>query len=364
MFRLLVFLGITLFGAVAPAWSELSHKVEKGETLFALSRKYGVSLKQIQEANPGLNPQNLKVGQTVRIPEPASPAKQAESPKPPGPAPVRPAAADNAGDVPKGAYRVQAGDTLSKIATKFGVTASQLRVWNDLPSDRIVLGRILRVAPPDAASAKGGNPAVAEADPAPVSAKQAEGDKKAARVAEPAKPVEARAEGQPKAPEYFFVSKVKSKIDGARVRKGRWKYIVVHHSGTRNGNLKIFDYYHRHRGMENGVAYHFVIGNGMDSGDGEIEVTNRWKKQLQGGHLASEELNEVALGICLVGDFNKTRPTRKQIAALVELIDYISRKTGPRPKFMVHREINPKPTDCPGKYFPAAAMHRLFDGRN
>lgn len=369
MFRLLVFLGIILFGAVTPAWSELSHKVAKGETLFALSRKYGVSLKQIQDANPGLNPQNLKVGQTIRIPEQASaaasPAKSAESPKPPaGPPPARPAAADDAGDVPKGAYRVQPGDTLSKIALKFGATPAQLRVWNDLPSDRIVLGRILRVAPPDAAPAKTTYPVVVKAAPVPVSAKQAGGDKKAVRVAEPVKPVEARPDDQPKAPEYFFVSKVKGQIDGARVRKGRWKYIVVHHSGTRNGNLKIFDYYHRHKGMENGVAYHFVIGNGVDSGDGEIEVTNRWKKQLQGGHLASDDLNEIALGICLVGDFNKTRPTRKQIAALVELIDYISRKTGPKPRFMVHREINPKPTDCPGKYFPAAAMHRLFDGRN
>jgi N-acetyl-anhydromuramyl-L-alanine amidase AmpD len=138
----------------------------------------------------------------------------------------------------------------------------------------------------------------------------------------------------------------------------------VHHSGTKNGNLKIFDYYHRHKGMVNGVAYHFVIGNGTDSGDGEIEVTNRWKQQLQGGHLASEQQNQIALGICLVGDFDRTRPTRKQIAALVELIEYLSQKTGPRPRVMVHREINVKPTDCPGRYFPAAALHRLFDGRN
>ena len=62
---------------------------------------------------------------------------------------------------------------------------------------------------------------------------------------------------------------VRAEIDRPGVRRGRWRYIVVHHSETREGNARAFDYYHRHvRGMENGLAYHFVIGNGTSSGDG------------------------------------------------------------------------------------------------
>ena len=72
--------------------------------------------------------------------------------------------------------------------------------------------------------------------------------------------------------------------------------------------------------MENGMAYHFVIGNGTDTGDGEIEVGDRWVKQLQGGHVKDDAINDIAIGICLVGDFTRTDPTPKQIDALVDLV--------------------------------------------
>src|SRR5438045_7677727 len=48
-----------------------------------------------------------------------------------------------------------------------------------------------------------------------------------------------------------------------RVEPGKWKYIVIHHSASPNASVKGMDYYHRvERHMENGLAYHFVIGNG------------------------------------------------------------------------------------------------------
>jgi LysM repeat protein len=161
----------------------------------------------------------------------------------------------------------------------------------------------------------------------------------------------------------FITGRTKMLIDSATPQRGRWRYIVFHHSGTPSGNAKIFDYFHRNvRHMENGLAYHFVIGNGHGSGDGEIEVGGRWLKQLQGGHLHSEALNQIALGVCFVGDFDKTRPSRKQIAAAIELTSYLRAKCGPPDLiFKAHREINPRPTECPGKLFPVAAFHKLFD---
>lgn len=152
----------------------------------------------------------------------------------------------------------------------------------------------------------------------------------------------------------------------APVIRGRWRYIVVHNSGTRQGNAKIFDYYHRHtRRMPNGLAYHFVIGNGTSSGDGEIEIGDRWRRQINGGHVHSDFLNSIALGICLVGDFNRDTPTKKQLAALDELIRYLRQRVG---KFeghvavvKAHKEINPVPTDCPGSRFPYHWLHGRFD---
>jgi tetratricopeptide (TPR) repeat protein len=45
-----------------------THKVEPGETLASISRKYGLKLDAVQSANPGLNPRRLRVGQTLNLP--------------------------------------------------------------------------------------------------------------------------------------------------------------------------------------------------------------------------------------------------------------------------------------------------------
>ena len=45
-----------------------THTVVSGETLAAIARKHGVSLGALQAANPGLNPKNLKAGQSVNLP--------------------------------------------------------------------------------------------------------------------------------------------------------------------------------------------------------------------------------------------------------------------------------------------------------
>jgi hypothetical protein len=163
----------------------------------------------------------------------------------------------------------------------------------------------------------------------------------------------------------YLTPAVRKAIDDARVARNRWKYIIVHNSGTRQGNARIFDYYHRHvRKMPNGLAYHFVIGNGTSSGNGQIEIGNRWDRQLSGGHVHSDYLNYISIGICLVGDFNRDLPTKAEYEALDELIRYLRRRVGKVDgKYSTvrgHREINPRPTDCPGNRFPLTWLHRSF----
>jgi len=215
-----------------------------------------------------------------------------------------------------------------------------LRKWNGLSADTIRPGDLLRIRAP-----------------APTATKTA-----ATTPSVPAKPAPA-APPKPSAPEWRFINPVRSQIEGPQDRLREWEYIVVHHSGTSGGNAKIFDYYHaEERGMENGMAYHFVIGNGTDSGDGQIEVGNRWRRQIQGGHLASETLNEIAIGICLVGDFSRSRLGPRQAASLIELVQYL-RKMMPeqRLKFRTHREINTRPTECPGRLFPTQALREILN---
>ena len=168
-------------------------------------------------------------------------------------------------------------------------------------------------------------------------------------------------------PRYRYLTRaVRAAIDRAPVKRGRWQYIVVHNSGTRQGNARIFANYHKNvRGMQNGLAYHFVIGNGTSSGNGEIEIGPRWTRQINGGHVASDYLNNIALGVCFVGDFNRDTPTSAQLGALEELIRYLRNRVGKSKGRVVivkaHREINPKPTDCPGDRFPYRWLHRRFN---
>ena len=154
-------------------------------------------------------------------------------------------------------------------------------------------------------------------------------------------------------------------IDQAKVKKGRWKYVIIHNSGTRQGNARIFATYHRRvRKMQNGLAYHFVIGNGRSSGNGQIEIGSRWTRQINGGHVASDYLNNIAIGICLVGDLNRDLPTKAQLAALDELITYLRGRVGKikgkQTTVLPHKKINPKPTDCPGDRFPYSWLRRRF----
>ncbi len=165
---------------------------------------------------------------------------------------------------------------------------------------------------------------------------------------------------------HYLTRSVIEAIRRAPVKRSRWQFIVVHNSGTRQGNARAFDYYHRHvRRMQNGLAYHFVIGNGTSTGNGQIEVGDRWRRQINGGHVHSDYLNNISLGICLVGDFNRDQPTRAQLDACEELIRYLRERCGKTERGAIpvkpHREMNPPrwPTDCPGDAFPYSWFRRF-----
>jgi len=342
-FLFLVVLGWAPLTAQTPA----THSVGAGETIYAIAKKYGTTTEAVLQANPGLNPARIHAGDKIRLPSSSSaPAKTVPPPTSSAtPAKVPPPSTSSptpnaSSPTPKTWVKVQKGDTLSKIARENGVKLEDLRKWNGLSADTIRPGDLLRIRAP-----------------APATTKTV-----AATPSAPPKPTPA-APKKPAAPEWRFINPVRSQIEGPKDRLRDWEYIVVHHSGTSGGNAKIFDYYHaEERGMENGMAYHFVIGNGTDSGDGQIEVGNRWRRQIQGGHLASETLNEIAIGICLVGDFSRSRLGPRQAASLIELVQYL-RKMMPeqRLKFRTHREINTRPTECPGRLFPTQALREILN---
>ncbi len=144
----------------------------------------------------------------------------------------------------------------------------------------------------------------------------------------------------------------------------RWTTIVIHHSATERGGAKTFDKYHRQKGWDE-LGYHFVIGNGTETADGLIEVGPRWNSQKHGAHCKTPDnyYNEHGIGICLVGDFSRTGPTRRQLDSLNRLVHFLSRRCGiPPQRITTHHSINGK-TDCPGRHFAVAPLRRISGSR-
>ncbi|MDF1702080.1 MAG: peptidoglycan recognition family protein [Planctomycetota bacterium] len=135
-----------------------------------------------------------------------------------------------------------------------------------------------------------------------------------------------------------------------------WKWIVIHHSDDRSGNMAKYDRIHREEnGWENGCGYHFVVGNGSLSGDGQIEIGPRWKAQLQGAHakVPGNRFNEKGIGICLVGDFDEggRRPTPAQMEELVRLIRWLQARYRVQDADL-RGHCDCCTTQCPGRFFP------------
>ena len=135
--------------------------------------------------------------------------------------------------------------------------------------------------------------------------------------------------------------------------KRQWNYIVLHHSADEVGSAEAFDRYHRRHNGWLGVGYNFVIGNGHGAPDGLVQVTFRWEKQIQGAHAGHDLYNQHGIGICMVGDFENGYPTRKQMEALVGLINFLQERCRiPTDQIVGHCHVRPGGTRCPGKHFP------------
>jgi hypothetical protein len=134
-----------------------------------------------------------------------------------------------------------------------------------------------------------------------------------------------------------------------------WKYIVLHHSATKAGSVESIHAQHAKRrdaqgNPWRGIGYHFVIGNGQGMPDGGIEPTFRWDEQDAGAHAGTRLHNEAGIGICLVGDFNKTPPTELQHTAVRRLVRMLQEQFAiPASHVLPHSQL--KPTKCPGRLF-------------
>jgi LysM repeat protein len=105
------------------------HVVQRGETLFRIAQRYGVSVQDLRRWNQ-LSTNQIRVGQRLRI---------------------RPPKAEETSAPDSGAFLVhvvQPGETLFRIAQRYGVRVQEIRSWNGLTDDRLRVGQQLRVRSP------------------------------------------------------------------------------------------------------------------------------------------------------------------------------------------------------------------------
>ena len=123
------------------------HVVRPGETLFRISQRYGVSVDALVAANQITDRTIIYSGQVLAIPGAGSPApsEQPESAPPPATAPTPPSTT--------GVHTVQAGETLSQIARRYGVSVASLASSNNLANPSLIYaGQQLQVAGASAAA--------------------------------------------------------------------------------------------------------------------------------------------------------------------------------------------------------------------
>ncbi len=155
------------------ATAEVRYSIRSGDSLASIASRHGVSVNDLRAWN-NIRGSTIRAGETLvirnqtvawaEVPVRAVPAAVT-------PAPVRaaaPAATPASAAAPAdGRYKIRPGDNLGAIAETFGVTAADLRQWNDMRGSRIVAGQYLVVRPPSSAPPAAAPVQTAAAAPTP-----------------------------------------------------------------------------------------------------------------------------------------------------------------------------------------------------
>lgn len=102
-----------------------THTVQAGENLYRIALRYGLTYQELAAANGIANPNAIQAGMVLTIPGC-------------GEAPT-----EEGGEV---LYTVQAGDTLFRIALRYGLTVEELAAYNGITNpDTIAVGQVIRI---------------------------------------------------------------------------------------------------------------------------------------------------------------------------------------------------------------------------
>lgn len=105
----------------------ITHRIQKGETLEIIAARYKVNTTTLKQYNKITDVRKLQIGQTIQVPLSKN------------------SVLANSDEKRVVTYQVKRGDSLSKIASDFGVSVDQLREWNNFEGNTIYPGRRIKV---------------------------------------------------------------------------------------------------------------------------------------------------------------------------------------------------------------------------
>lgn len=107
-----------------------TYTVKSGDSLWSIAQKYNTTVNELKSLN-NLTSNDLTIGQVLKVPT-GTTSNEANT------------------------YTVKSGDSLWSIANKYGTTVANLRSLNNLTSDNLQVGQVLRVPSSEAGNNTGG----------------------------------------------------------------------------------------------------------------------------------------------------------------------------------------------------------------
>ncbi|MCR4899743.1 MAG: LysM peptidoglycan-binding domain-containing protein [Treponema sp.] len=125
--------------------ADTTYKVEKGDTLYSISRKYQITVAELRAANNLSENDVIKVGQKLKIPSADISAAAALATD--NKATTNPGGATLSASTPTKDYTVVKGDTMYSIAKKNGMTLAEFMALNGLDNSSVIkVGQKLKIA--------------------------------------------------------------------------------------------------------------------------------------------------------------------------------------------------------------------------
>jgi len=121
---------------VPPKDQYVVHRVRSGETLSTIARRYGSSVNKIVSANNLRSRNRIRAGQRLKIPSRYAPTRTGGSSRP---------VAVATGPAAEHTHVVRSGDSLWKLASRYGTTVDRIKRDNGLRNDRLTVGQKLKV---------------------------------------------------------------------------------------------------------------------------------------------------------------------------------------------------------------------------